>query len=639
MEGTAPVQERAVQKRKWYCSVWFNIVWTVLVPTVYFIAMEWLHRGTLLGEDFWSQRFVPHPQAFVLGWLFVLAVYVILSQLFGRHWPAAVLLGVAMYAAGLVTYFKLQMRGEPLLPWDFTQIGDFMGVAGNVTLQVEPWMIVIALIFVAVAAASFFVKMPYAKKTRWYWRGGLALAGAALWAGIFFGIYQNEAVCQKFNIYSDMWMQDRYYKNYGIVTGFMTNLRVMDIEDPEGYSSESVSTLVERTEKAAENGGPVYSDSYAARTGAADAVQKPNIIYVMNESFWDVSRLEGVEFDRELTPNLTALKEEAAYGRVYSPSFGGGTCDVEFEALTGFSLEHLPAGSKPYQQYVTRDMYALPAYLKERGYATQAIHGYYGRMWSRNTAYPHLGIDEFISQENFGNAEKRRGFISDHAMTQKIIEEFEGREEDQPVFIHAVTMQNHTTYDASRYPEDELVDVVSDPGFTDNTISQLRDFATGVYEADAALGELIDYFRTVEEPTIIVFWGDHYNPLGTGYEVFEKTGYIEPGDTSSPKLHETDLLMWCNYDAQAVDLGTIAAYEVTPVMMDLYGLEKPVYYEFLTQQLSSYRARTRGVTVEPDGSFSDVLTEDQQAWYDDQWLLQYDQMFGEDHLHSDAKGK
>ena len=30
------------------------------------------------------------------------------------------------------------------------------------------------------------------------------------------------------------------------------------------------------------------------------------------------------------------------------PSFGGGTCDVEFEALTGFSLEHLPAGSKPF---------------------------------------------------------------------------------------------------------------------------------------------------------------------------------------------------------------------------------------------------------------------------------------------------
>ena len=42
-----------------------------------------------------------------------------------------------------------------------------------------------------------------------------------------------------------------------------------------------------------------------------------------------------------------------------------------------------------------------------------------------------------------------------------------------------------------------------------------------------------------------------------------------------------------------------------------------------------YRARTRGVTVEPDGTFSQEMSQEQTKWYEDHWLLQYDQMFGD----------
>lgn len=174
--------------------------------------------------------------------------------------------------------------------------------------------------------------------------------------------------------------------------------------------------------------------------------------------------------------------------------------------------------------------------------------------------------------------------------------------------------------------------ITEHPGLSTQTLSQLQDFATGVYEADAALGALVDYFRNVDEPTIIVFWGDHFNPVGKGYELFEKTGYIEKGDTGSPDLHRTDLLIWSNYGGASIDLGTIAAYDISPVMMDLYGLEKPLLFEYLTDSLSVMRARTRGVTVETDGSFSEEMTEVQRQCYDGHWLLQYDLMFGKPYL-------
>lgn len=627
MKGLTAVQERITEKTSRYAWL-FNLAAGLLFPSILFWGMEWLHRGTLFSDEFWNERLLPHPEAFVLAWLFVLGVYTVISQIFGRHWPAVLTLGIIAYGAGTVTYFKLEMRGEPLLPWDFQQLGDFMGVADNVKLSVQPHMIVVALIFLLCLGLSIMMPSSYRgmKRRGLIVRLILAIVGAVMSLGIFFGIYMSKEVCASFHIYEDMWMQDRYYRNYSIVTGFLTNLRVMQFEAPENYSQEAVYERLDQVEKDLSD-EPLYEDSYAAER-EKDAVQTPNIIYVMNESFWDVSRLEGITFDRDLTPNLKRLAQQGASGYVYSPSFGGGTCDVEFEVLTGFSLEHLPAGSKPYQQYVTDATPSLAQFLKGQGYSTVAIHGYYERMWSRNTAYPRLGLDDFISIEDMSDPDKRRGFVSDMEMTQQIIEQYESRKENGPVFIHAVTMQNHTTYDESKYPQDELVNVLEHPGLSEKTLSPLRDFATGVYEADAALGALTDYFSQVEEPTIIVFWGDHFNPFGDGYEIYEKTGYIEKGDTSSPALHQTDLLIWSNYSDTHTDLGTIAAYEVSPVMAELYGLERPIYFDYLLQQMSVYRARTRGVTVEANGSFSETMTEEQQQWYNDHWLLQYDQMFG-----------
>ena len=216
-------------------------------------------------------------------------------------------------------------------------------------------------------------------------------------------------------------------------------------------------------------------------------------------------------------------------------------------------------------------------------------------------------------------------------MTQRIIEEYEARAEAGPLFIHAVTMQNHTTYDESRYPESELVNIVKHPGLSEETLSQLRDFATGVHEADAALGELIAYFEQREEPVIVVFWGDHFNPVGKGSELYEKTGFIEPGDSSTMHLRQTDLLIWSNYYDASVDLGTIAAYEISPVMMDLYGLDMPLWFEKLAEELPVLRARTRGVTVEPDSSLSESMTPQQEALFGENWLIQYDLMFGKNY--------
>ena len=582
---------------------------------------EWIARGALTADTVTSFIF-PHAEAYLLAWLFLFLVWLLLDWIF--QLPPLSTLGMAVLGCVpcAVNFYTLQLRGEPFLPWDLAQVSEAVELA--------------------LMAGSFFLYRGRHKQ-RWLPRVAGSAATAAALCLLIFGVYLQPAVCQAVGIVADPWMQDRYYRYYGVVTGFMTNLSNLEIDKPDNYSEEAVDAILDNVDESQKfSTSPLYPTSYAATTAKDEQVKKPTIIYVMNESYWDVSELEqyGIKFDTDVSANLHALQQTSAYGRAYSPSFGGGTCDVEFEALTGYSASFLPSGSKPYQQHVTKPMFALPSYLKTQGYQTAAVHCFWAKYWSRDTAYPNLGLDDFISLEDMHGVTKVRkhywtnGLVTDDSMADQIIGQYEKMKasSDEPVFLHAVTMQNHTNYNKDNYPDDQRVKVLEHPaGMKASTVGALEDFATGIRDADAMLGKLTAYFSQVDEPVILVFWGDHYNPIDSNYDVYTTTGYASDS-SADPRLHQTTLLMWSNYSDAQVDLGTIAAYDISPVMMNLYGLQQPLYFQFLNRQLRvASRACTRGVTMNLDGTTTLEPTEFQQRWTQEHWMLQYDLMFGKNY--------
>ena len=600
---------------------------------------EWIARGALTADTVTSFIF-PHAEAYLLAWLFLFLIWLLLDWIFWL--PPLSTLGMAVLGcvSCAVNFYTLQLRGEPFLPWDLAQVSEAAGVASAAGIKIQTSMIVTVVVELALMAGSFFLYRGRHKQ-RWLPRVAGSAATAAALCLLIFGVYLQPAVCQAVGIVADPWMQDRYYRYYGVVTGFMTNLSNLEIDKPDNYSEEAVDAILDNVDESQKfSTSPLYPTSYAATTAKDEQVKKPTIIYVMNESYWDVSELEqyGFQFDTDVSANLHALQQTSASGRAYSPSFGGGTCDVEFEALTGYSASFLPNGSKPYQQHVTKPMFSLPNYLKlTQGYQTAAVHCFWAKYWSRDTAYPNLGFDTFLSLEQMTHVNKVRrhywtsGLVTDDSMADQIIQQYEKMKtsSDAPVFLHAVTMQNHTNYNKDNYPDDVRVKVTEHPaGLKASTIGALEDFATGIRDADAMLGKLTQYFSQVDEPVILVFWGDHYNPIDSNYDVFTSSGYASDS-SADPRLHQTTLLMWSNYTDKPVDLGTIAAYDISPVMMNLYGLEQPLYFQLLNRQLQvADRANTRGTVMNLDGTTTQTPSSLQESWSQKHWLLQYDLMFG-----------
>ena len=89
-----------------------------------------------------------------------------------------------------------------------------------------------------------------------------------------------------------------------------------------------------------------------------------------------------------LYPFLHSLEENTVKGWAFSSVFGGTTANSEYEFLTGNTTAFLPAGTVPYQMYVSSGDPTLVGQMAALGYRTVAAHPYRSSGWSRPSVYP-----------------------------------------------------------------------------------------------------------------------------------------------------------------------------------------------------------------------------------------------------------
>ena len=120
----------------------------------------------------------------------------------------------------------------------------------------------------------------------------------------------------------------KYYSKYGVIGGMYGKLLETRRYEPIGYEEEEVDELLSNVKESPNKG----------------KIGKPNVIVVFSESFWDVSKIDGIKFSQDVTPNYHALKEKGKVVEMITPSYGGISSNVEFEILTGGSLNYFSKG-------------------------------------------------------------------------------------------------------------------------------------------------------------------------------------------------------------------------------------------------------------------------------------------------------
>ena len=489
----------------------------LLLPPV---SAVWLMQ-MVLGVLPWEMA----PGVVLANALCLGAVYWPACALSGYPAVCCVLLHIAAVLWGAANDFVDRFRGTPVLPWDFSALGTAAAVAGSYHLTLTGPMIAG---FALTAALAWALRRQLRRgRFRPTW-GALPWRAACLAAGgLCLSLAIQPARLEQFGVKTDVWDQTGAYRRGGAAAVFLRNTEFMEVEVPEDTSGAGAAALAGSAE------GPAPLSIQAER---------PNIVAIMNESWSDLAAFGNLTFSESVTDHMDGL-ENTIRGRAYTSVFGAGTSASEFEFLTGNSMAFLPSGSIPYQQYILGPTDSMASLLKENGYDTLAFHPGERTSWQRNMAYPRMGFDGFKCGEDMDVPQtEEHGYVSDESDFQQIIWEFEHKAPGRPLFLFNVTIQNHGSYTAEDYPAE--VTLVGEEG----KYPMAEQYLTLVNQTDEAFCRLMEYFQGVEEPTLVVMFGDHQPALEP--EFLDRAYGVEQGEMTMEQYldrFQVPFVIWANY--------------------------------------------------------------------------------------------
>ena len=387
------------------------------------------------------------------------------------------------------------------------------------------------------------------------------------------------------------------YRTNGFILATISNLQTKTQKQPEGYSKEAVQKIVQKYKKIAE-------ENNKNRKKLSD--EKVNVVYVMSESFID-PKLGKHLYDygnKEPIPYTQEIKKSQSSGWAASSEYGGGTANVEFEALTGLSNFFL--NSIPYTSIVStnKDTPSIVKNFNENGYKTIAMHPYNRNMYRREVVYPNLGFQEYKSADNFKNNSKidNSKYISDESAFNEVLAELKNSQ--KPEFIHLVTMQNHMPYDNNFYSKHNF-SVEAKNGANPENAKTIQAYLEGISHSDKAMKNFLSEIKKLNEKTIVVFWGDHWP--GIYGEMFEK-------ELNKNDIRRTPLFVYSNFKKEKQDLGTSSLIYNQILALNSFDSKLSAFQYLLSDLREKYPALTKQF-VKTDEK-SDILKDFEMIEYD-----------------------
>jgi phosphoglycerol transferase MdoB-like AlkP superfamily enzyme len=350
------------------------------------------------------------------------------------------------------------------------------------------------------------------------------------------------------------------HETNGFAFNLYLQLKDMVIKEPEDYNLDSLNQLMsEYTSDTAES-----SDNY------------PNIIVIMNESFADLNVLGDFDTSQEVLPFLNSLTENTIKGYLYSSVYGGNTANSEYEFLTGNSISYFSERVVPFQLYMNETRPSIVSQLEQLGYKTTFMHPYKAYSWNRPTVYTALGMDSMYYEEDMADLEILRGYATDSSQYDYLIK-YLNEEHDSPRFIYDVTVQNHGGYTEA----DDTLEKITISGY-EGQYPETENYLTLVHESDKAIQDLIEYLETYEEPTVVLFYGDHQPSIETSFvEMAEGKSQSDFTLEDRQKMYKVPFFLWANFDIEEKTVDKMSINYLGTFLCNEIGLPMTGFQTFM----------------------------------------------------------
>lgn len=552
----------------------FSLIFHALLACIINFVIEAISRHSVVAA--WDYM-TGTPLVFLYN-AFMIFVTFSIVYLFKRRIFVRMIIGAIWVILGIANGYILLKRVTPFNAQDLKIAGDGIALINNYCNGFEVVVIAVGV----VALLIWLISM---------WRRGGQYAGkihhiAALIGIIVCGVLYTFVT----NIAIDKRVVSTYfgniafaYEDYGLPYCFSASLFNTGISEPNGYTKKAMAKI--------------DKDGELNQTAASRSSDElPNIIVVQLESYFDVANAEFFTTSEDACPNLHNLYQNYSNGYFKVPSVGAGTANTEFEVLTGMNLRYFGPGEYPYKTYSKKHPTESAATaLASLGYGTHALHDNTGNFYSRANVFNNMGFDTFTSKEFMNVLQTtENGWAKDEILTQHIMEAMDTTKQED--FVFTVSVQGHGNYPETQVIENPKIKV---EGIEDEALKNKWEYYVNqVYEMDQFVGDLIKAVEERNEPSVVVFYGDHLPTMG-----------LKAEDLKSRYLYNTNYVIWDNIGLQKDDKN-IPAYQLMSEVLNRLDIHSGTVF--------NYHQQRKGT----------------KNYLSDLELLQYDILYGKQYVYN-----
>ena len=552
----------------------FSLIFHALLACIINFVIEAISRHSVVAA--WDYM-TGTPLVFLYN-AFMIFVTFSIVYLFKRRIFVRMIIGAIWVILGIANGYILLKRVTPFNAQDLKIAGDGIALINNYCNGFEVVVIAVG----AVALLIWLISM---------WRRGGQYAGkihhiAALIGIIVCGVLYTFVT----NIAIDKRVVSTYfgniafaYEDYGLPYCFSASLFNTGISEPNGYTKKAMAKIDKDGEL-----------NQTATSRSSDEL--PNIIVVQLESYFDVANAEFFTTSEDACPNLHNLYQNYSNGYFKVPSVGAGTANTEFEVLTGMNLRYFGPGEYPYKTYSKKHPTESAATaLASLGYGTHALHDNTGNFYSRANVFNNMGFDTFTSKEFMNVLQTtENGWAKDEILTHHIMEAMDTTKQED--FVFTVSVQGHGNYPETQVIENPKIKV---EGIEDEALKNKWEYYVNqVYEMDQFVGDLIKAVEERNEPSVVVFYGDHLPTMG-----------LKAEDLKSRYLYNTNYVIWDNIGLQK-DEKNIPAYQLMSEVLNRLDIHSGTVF--------NYHQQRKGT----------------KNYLSDLELLQYDILYGKQYVYN-----
>ncbi|BDR56604.1 LTA synthase family protein [Xylocopilactobacillus apis] len=570
----------------------------------------------------------------IITFIFVVGVYLLLLSITNLNWLSTAIALLLSVIFAFINHIKIVLRNEPFLPGDLRMANSLPQLIHMITIKDILLIVFGVVVVVGLCILVFRKKQLHFFQSR---KSRLITFILSLIVSVgFVSISFSNSPVHKMSVAlnNDPFYWDPVWgvKRNGPILNFVNYINTKTMEKPDGYSKETMQRLAKK-----------YEQKSSKINKKRKSIGNTDIVMVLSESFSDPNHVKGIKLNSDPLPFTHSIMKSNPSGTMISNGYGGGTANMEFQALTSLALGNYSMTlTTPYTQLVPKMQapYTVNNLFKD----SIAIHPYSSNLYNRKMVLKKFGFSKFYTQDGpdhfpYKTTAQKNPYISDDAVYKDVVNQV--KENRGNTFYHVITMQNHVPYSAEYYPNNNFK---AKGKISKSERQQIETFAEGVNLTDQANKKLINQLKNVKKNVIVIFYGDHL-PGIYEHADFNKDGIL---------MHETPYFIWSNHlklnkDAAPSLVGpyafsnvayNAANFKVSPyyVLMNEVTNELPIITTNMLTKESANVVRTQIQLVsQKDHKLvsQSILTKKQKQILYDYQLVQYDLSAGKHYLTSE----